>query len=150
VTDTGLPRGKINHNQLKKKTKLNGGGEKRNSHTPIQTMQITIYYTKEDKDLMAKIEAEVKSQRKSRGAFILSILEDYFQKRRRLGGMLRNAAALSSGQLDKALEMQGSEKKRRLLGEILVDEGFVEEKTLRGALSAQKTKKGWLAKHLVL
>jgi len=30
-------------------------------------MQITIYYTKEDKDLIAKSEAEAKSQRKSRG-----------------------------------------------------------------------------------
>ena len=113
-------------------------------------MQITICYTKEDKDLMAKIEAEAKSQRKSRGAFILSILEDYFEKRRRLGGILRNAAALSSGQLDKALEIQRKDQKRRLLGQILVDEGFVEEKTLRETLSAQKTKKGWLAKHLVL
>jgi len=28
VTDTGLPREKINHNQPRKKTKLNGGGEK--------------------------------------------------------------------------------------------------------------------------
>ena len=135
---------------LRKKTKLKERGEKRASGTAIQTMQITICYTKEDKDLMAKIEAEAKSQRKSRGAFILSILEGYFEKRRRLGGILRNAAALSSGQLDKALEIQRKDQKRRLLGQILVDEGFVEEKTLRETLSAQKTKKGWLAKHLVL
>jgi len=135
---------------LRKKTKLKERGEKRASGTAIQTMQITICYTKEDKDLMAKIEAEAKSQRKSRGAFILSLLNDYFEKRRQLGAILRSAAALSNNQLDKALEVQRKNRKGKLLGEILVDGGFIEEKTLREALFAQKTKKGWLAKHLVL
>jgi len=113
-------------------------------------MQITIYYTKGDKDLIVEIEAEAKSQRKSRGAFILSVLEDYFEKKRRVGAILRSVAALSNDQLNKALEIQKGEKKRRLLGEVLLDEGFVDEKTLRESLSVQKTKKGWLGKHLIL
>jgi len=113
-------------------------------------MQITIYYTKEDKDLIAKSEAEAKTQRKSRGAFVLSVLEDYFEKKKRLGAILRSVAALSNDQLNKALEIQKGEKKRRLLGEVLLEEGFVDEKTLRETLSLQKTKKGWLGKHLIL
>ncbi len=55
------------------------------------------------------------------------------------------------GNIDcKALEIQRKNRKGKLLGEIVVDGGFIEEKTLREALFAQKTKKGWLAKHLVL
>ena len=113
-------------------------------------MQITIYYTKEDQDLIVGIEAEAKSQRKSRGALILSVLQDHFEKKRRVGAILRSVAALSNVQLNKALEIQKGEKKRRLLGEVLLDEGFVDEKTLRESLSVQKTKKGWLGKHLIL
>jgi len=100
--------------------------------------------------LIVEIQAEAKSQRKSRGAFILSVLQDYFEKKRRVGAILRSVAALSNDQLNKALEIQKGEKKRRLLGEVLLDEGFVDEKTLRESLSVQKTKKGWLGKHLIL
>ena len=45
-------------------------------------MQITIYYTKEDEDLIDLIEAAAKIERKSKGAVMLSVLEDYFEKKK--------------------------------------------------------------------
>jgi hypothetical protein len=105
-------------------------------------MQLTIYYTKDDKSLVGQIEAASKTRRMSRGAFILSMAEEYFGRRQRLGETLRSIGALSSEELEKALKIQRDEKKRRLLGEILLDEGFVDEETLRESLSLQKTKKG--------
>ena len=47
-------------------------------------MQISIYYTEEDEDLMELIEAAAKIERKSKGALMLSVLEDYFEKKREL------------------------------------------------------------------
>jgi len=112
-------------------------------------MQVTIYGAEKDKHVLEEIEAAAKAQRMSRGAFILSVVEEYFKRRRRLGGILRSIGALSDEELDRALEIQKNEKKRRLLGEILLDEGLIDEKTLRESLSLQKTKKEWLTTSLV-
>ncbi len=105
-------------------------------------MQLTIYYTKEDRSLVDQIEAAAKLRRMSRGAFILSMAEECFERRKRLGETLRSIGALSQDELEKALKIQRDEKKRRLLGEILLDEGFIDQETLRDSLSLQKTKKG--------
>jgi len=78
----------------------------------------------------------------SRGTFILSIAEECFERRKRLGEILRSIRALSSDELEKALKIQKNEKKRGLLGEILLDEGFIDQETLRQSLSLRKTKKG--------
>jgi len=109
-------------------------------------MQLSIYYKEEDKNLIGQIEKEAKTHRKSKASFILSILQDYFEKKKRLGEILRSISVLSNNQLNKALEIQQKEKKRRLLGEILLDEGFIEEKTLRETLALQKTKAERLVK----
>jgi len=103
-------------------------------------MQLSLYYKQEDKDLIEQIGKAAKTQRKSKASFVLFILQDYFEKKRRLGEILRSISDLSNDQLNKALEIQQKEKKRRLLGEILLDEGFVEEKTLRESLALQETK----------
>ena len=47
-------------------------------------MQISIYYPKEDEDLIELIEAAANIERKSKGALMLSVLEDYFEKKREL------------------------------------------------------------------
>jgi len=105
-------------------------------------MQLSIYYTKDDEWLIEKVEAEAKTQRKSKTAVILSILEKHFQKEKRLGEILGDIGFLSDEELTKALDIQKKkEKKRKLLGEILLDEGFIEEKELRKSLSIQKNKK---------
>lgn len=113
-------------------------------------MQLSIYYTREDQHLIQQLDAAAKVQRKSKGSLILSILQDYLQKRKRLGAILLNIAAISKDQLDKALKIQQKEEKRRLLGEILLDQGFVEEKTLSESLALQKTKTEWLTQKIVL
>ena len=64
--------------------------------------------------------------------------------------MLLNIAAISKDQLDKALKIQQKEEKRRLLGDILLDQGFVEEKTLSESLALQKTKTEWLTQKIAL
>lgn len=101
-------------------------------------MQLSIYYKEEDKDLIGDIEKEAKAQRKSKASFVLSLVQDHFEKKKRLGEILRSISTLSNDELNKALEIQQKEKKRRLLGEILLDEGFVEEKILRESLVLQK------------
>ena len=109
-----------------------------------ETMQLSIYYKEEDQDLIGDIEKEAKAQRKSKASFVLSLVQDHFEKKKRLGEILRSISTLSNDQLNKALEIQQKEKKRRLLGEILLDEGFVEEKTLRKSLALQKKETEWL------
>jgi len=47
-------------------------------------MQITIYYTEEDEGLIDLIATAAKIERKSKGALMLSVLEDYFEKKREL------------------------------------------------------------------
>ena len=47
-------------------------------------MQISIYYTEEDEDLIELIEAAANIERKSKGALMLSVLDDYFEKKREL------------------------------------------------------------------
>ena len=101
-------------------------------------MQLSIYYTEEDGDMIKTIETEAKIQRRSKSALILSILEKYYKKKRKLGKILSDIAFLSDEQIRRALEIQKKEKKRRLLGEILLDEGFIEEKQLRESLFLQR------------
>ena len=113
-------------------------------------MQLSIYYKKEDKDLIEKIAIAAKTQRKSKGALILSILFDYLQQRRRLGAILLSINALSKDQLSQSLGLQRKEKKKRLLGEILLQLGHIEEKTLNETLALQKTKAEWLTKQPVV
>ena len=113
-------------------------------------MQLSIYYTKEDQHLVEQLHAAAKVQRKSKGSLILSILQDYLQKRKRLGTMLLNIAAISKDQLDRGLKIQQKQEKKRLLGEILLDQGFVQEKTLSESLALQKTKTEWLTQKVAL
>ena len=47
-------------------------------------MQITIYYTEEDQDLIELVKTAAKIERKSKGALMLSVLADYFEKKKEL------------------------------------------------------------------
>jgi adsorption protein B len=58
------------------------------------------------------------------------------QQRQRLGDLLLSWQAIDHDMLERALEIQAREK--RPLGEILMDQGWLDEKTLREALSFQQ------------
>lgn len=51
-------------------------------------MQITIYYTKDDIPLIKQIEAKAERERRSKSAVILSIVEQYFERNKRIGEIL--------------------------------------------------------------
>jgi len=56
---------------------------------------------------------------------------------KKLGQLLINWQIISTGQLNKALELQGNGKKSFLLGEILVEMGIVKEEHITQALTTQ-------------
>ena len=100
-------------------------------------MLITIYYTKDDQYLMDLIEKKAYRERKSKSAVILTILESYFQREKRLGEILVAAGKVTHEQVEEAIKRQEKEKHKRRLAQILVQEGFVEEKDVQRALLAQ-------------
>lgn len=71
---------------------------------------------------------------------MLSILERHFGRARKLGEILRDISSLSNEQLTKTFEIENKEKEGKLLGEILLREGSIEEKDLHKALSIQKNR----------
>ncbi len=100
-------------------------------------MQVTIYYSDEDAYLIKKVDLEGRQQRKSRSAVILSILEQYFQRNKRLGEILVDLGAVSHTDLSKALELQKNRFTEKLLGEILLEEELVAQSALERALMIQ-------------
>lgn len=100
-------------------------------------MQTTIYYKEEDQYLMDKLEEKSSRERKSKSAIILSILEDYFESNRKVGGVLQDLGAIKASQLRTALEEQSETEKHKRIGEILVEKGHVREVDLDRALAIQ-------------
>jgi len=101
-------------------------------------MQTTIYYKENDSYLIDKVEEKSNTERKSKSAVILSILENYFEAEKRIGEILRDLGVLKREHLKEALENQKDEKKDKKLGEIMLEEGYVEEIDLDRALRIQK------------
>jgi len=100
-------------------------------------MQTSIYSTEKDKYLIDQLEKEARAERKSKSAVVLCILEKYFEKKKKVGEILCDIGSLTNEQLNKVLEIQQKEKKHRLLGEVLLDENFIDERDLERALSLQ-------------
>ncbi len=100
-------------------------------------VQMTIYYTKEDQYILDKIDEKAYRERKSRSAVILTILEQYFERERKLGEILSDMGKVSPKDVEKALEVQKKEGSRRRIGEILIAEGLVAEKDVQRALAVQ-------------
>ena len=101
-------------------------------------MQTTIYYREEDQYLMDKLEEKSSRERKSKSAIILSILEDYFESNRKVGGVLRDLGAVEASQLRTALEEQTDKEDNKRIGEILLEKGHVQEVDLDRALAIQE------------
>ena len=100
-------------------------------------MQVTLYYSEEDKYLLDLVDKLALQQRKSRSAVIMSILEEYFERNKRLGEILVDLGAIDPGRVAQALKEQENEGRRRLIGEILVEKGWVRPQDVERALVIQ-------------
>ncbi len=100
-------------------------------------MQATIYYSEEDSYLIKQVDTKGQRERKSRSAVILSILEGYFEGKKRLGEILIDLRAVSHTDLSRALELQKTKFTEKLLGEILLEEELLEQGALERALMIQ-------------
>jgi hypothetical protein len=100
-------------------------------------MQLTIYYTEDDLYLINQVEAKAERERRSKSAVILSIVEEYFERKKRLGEILCDLGKLSPDKLTQAIEIQKKEGGSRTLGEILLAKKWVDENDLMRALILQ-------------
>jgi predicted transcriptional regulator len=100
-------------------------------------MQVTLYYSEEDRYLLDLVDKLALQQRKSRSAVIMSILEEYFEREKRLGEILVDLGAIDPGRVAQALKEQEREGRRRLIGEILVEKGWVKPQDVERALVIQ-------------
>ncbi|MCS6937103.1 MAG: hypothetical protein NZ610_00605 [Candidatus Bipolaricaulota bacterium] len=100
-------------------------------------MQLTIYYTKDDLYLIKQIDAKAERERRSKSSVILSILEEYFERNKRLGEILVDLGKISEEKLQQALELQKKEGGTRTLGQILLSKRWITEHDLERALLLQ-------------
>lgn len=100
-------------------------------------MQVTIYYSDEDEYLIDLVDEEARRERKSRSAVILSILEEHFERDRRIGEILVDLGQVTPQEVEEALEVQRTMNGNRPLGEILVDKGLVDDEAVKRALTIQ-------------
>jgi len=97
-----------------------------------------MYLTEEDAYLLRLIDHKSQQERKSRSAVLLSIIEEYFEKGRRLGEILIDLGVLSEADLAHALELQKETFADKLLGDVLASEHRVEEASIARALTIQR------------
>lgn len=100
-------------------------------------MQTTIYYSDEDQYLMDLVDQVARRERKSRSAVILSILEEYFERDKRLSEILVDMGFLKPRQVEEGLARQKESQEHKPLGEILVDEGLIPPEAVERALAVQ-------------
>jgi hypothetical protein len=101
-------------------------------------VQVTMYLTEEDAYLLRLIDRKSQRERRSRSAVLLSIIEEHFEKGRRLGEILVDLGVLSEHEVANALELQRNTCSGRLLGEVLSNELGIEEGFIRRALTIQQ------------
>ncbi|MBI1730937.1 hypothetical protein HY229_01065 [Candidatus Acetothermia bacterium] len=102
-------------------------------------MQMTIYYTDADQYLIDKIDEKAYRDRKSRSAVILTVLEQFFERDKRLGEILCDMGKLDLKELEKALDAQKKSGGQRI-GEVLLEKGVVKEKDVQRALAVQQSR----------
>ncbi len=100
-------------------------------------MQTTVYYSEEDQYLMNLVDQVARRERKSRSAVILSILEEYFERDKRLGEILVDMGFVQPHQIEEGLKRQSELSEHKPLGEILVEEGLVPTEAVERALAVQ-------------
>lgn len=100
-------------------------------------MQVTIYHSKEDQFLLEMVDKKGRQERKSRSAIILSIVEEYFEREKKIGEILMDLGAVSQSDVAKGLKLQKNTFTEKLLGEILIEEEVVEKEAVERALTIQ-------------
>ena len=100
-------------------------------------MQVTLYCNDEDQYLLGLVDRLAERERKSRSAVIMSILEEHFERGKRLGEILVDMGAVDPGEVEEALEEQKEANGTRMLGEILVKKGVVPDAAVKRALIVQ-------------
>lgn len=93
-----------------------------------------MYFSDEDKYLIDLVDEKARRERKSRSAVMLSILEEYFERGKRLGELLIELGAVTPQAVEKALELQRSGASERRIGEIMAELGLVHPDTVERAL----------------
>jgi uncharacterized protein (DUF433 family) len=101
-------------------------------------MMISIYYRKEDEWLLKKVDKICARERRSRSAVILSLLEQYFEREKKIGEILQDMGFISLEQLQEALELQKREKKQKKLGQILKGKGIISEEHIQRIVGLQR------------
>lgn len=104
-------------------------------------MIISIYYRKEDAWLLKKVDKICARERRSRSAVILSLLEQYFEQEKKIGGILQDMEFISLEQLQEALRLQKSRKKGKKLGQILKEQGLITEEHVQRVVGLQRKKR---------
>ena len=105
-------------------------------------MMISVYYRKEDEWILQKVDEICVRQRKSRSAVILSILEHYFERGKKVGQIFRDMGLISQKQLEDTLKLQEIQKQRKKLGQMLREEGIISERHIQRALTLQRKDDG--------
>jgi len=108
--------------------------------TPVkggEAVQTTIYFSEDDKYLIDLVDQVARRERKSRSAVVLSILEEHFERGKRLGEILVDMGFLGPKEVERALAKQKEAKDKKLFGEILVEEGLIPPDAVERALAVQ-------------
>lgn len=100
-------------------------------------MQVTLYYNDEDRYLLGLVDALAERERKSRSAVIMSILEEHFERGKKIGEILVDMGRVAPRDVEEALAYQQSVKVPQRLGEILVEKGLVGNEEVKQALVVQ-------------
>jgi hypothetical protein len=105
-------------------------------------MQTTIYFSDHDAYLMEQVDIKGRRERKSRSAVILSILEEFFERDKRIGQILLDMGEVTHKDLAKGLELQQKKHAGKRLGEILLEEQLVTREAVDRALLIQGRNNG--------
>lgn len=99
-------------------------------------MQVTLYFGEEDEYLIRLVDEKARRERRSRSSVVLSILEEYFERDKKLGEILVDLRVVKPEDVEEALRLQRNGMKK-LIGEILVERGLVESVEVERALTIQ-------------
>lgn len=99
---------------------------------------MTIYYNAEDQYLVDQVDKLTNRDRKSRSAVILTILEAFFERNKKIGEILQDQGVLSPEDVDKILQFQQTEGTDRKFGELAAERGLVSLRHVQRALSIQE------------
>jgi len=99
---------------------------------------ISIYYRKDDEWLLEKVDEICARERRSRSAVILSLLEEYFERDRKIGEILKDMGLVSLEELQEAIDTQKKHKNENKLGQILEEKGAVTKNHVQRVVGLQR------------